>query len=58
VRLDIALLDCQVVSPHLLSLGASTLARRDFAARLEDLCVAETQRPFPGYWRQPITAYL
>lgn len=33
-----ALLDCQVVSPHLLSLGATTMPRRRFAAILAEAC--------------------
>lgn len=34
--LQIALLDCQVASPHLLSLGATTLSRPAFESLLED----------------------
>ena len=38
-RIDgVRLLDCQVVSPHLLSLGAGTLPRRDFIALLDRFC--------------------
>jgi leucyl/phenylalanyl-tRNA--protein transferase len=37
------LLDCQVESPHLLSLGATLMPRREFAAVLESAC-AETRR--------------
>lgn len=34
----IELVDCQVESPHLLTLGAETLPRREFAATLRRLC--------------------
>ncbi len=34
----LGLVDCQVQSSHLLSLGASTIARADFTTRLEALC--------------------
>lgn len=36
------LLDCQTVSPHLLSLGAITIARKDFVASLATLCAPPT----------------
>ena len=32
------LIDCQVVSPHLVSLGAETIPRREFSAALSKLC--------------------
>jgi leucyl/phenylalanyl-tRNA--protein transferase len=35
---DIDLLDCQVVSAHLMSLGARTVARSDFVSHLESAC--------------------
>ncbi|MGB5247071.1 MAG: leucyl/phenylalanyl-tRNA--protein transferase [Woeseia sp.] len=35
---DFALLDCQVVSPHLLTLGASSMPRRDFRNILDIAC--------------------
>ncbi|MDJ0795042.1 MAG: leucyl/phenylalanyl-tRNA--protein transferase [Woeseiaceae bacterium] len=34
----LGLIDCQVQSSHLLSLGASTIARTDFVERLDALC--------------------
>ncbi|GAA0309744.1 leucyl/phenylalanyl-tRNA--protein transferase [Psychrobacter aestuarii] len=34
---DVALIDCQLENPHLMSLGASTLPRADFLQRLDDL---------------------
>lgn len=36
---DFALFDCQVVSQHLLSLGAVTMPRKDFAELLRSACV-------------------
>lgn len=44
----IALLDCQVVSPHLLTLGARLMPRQAFSQQLASLCVAETQQQFPS----------
>lgn len=35
---DIKILDCQVVSSHLVSIGARTMPRIDFACRLESAC--------------------
>ena len=35
---DVALLDCQVVSPHLVSMGAVTVERTEFAAMLRQAC--------------------
>ncbi|HFD79440.1 MAG TPA: leucyl/phenylalanyl-tRNA--protein transferase [Gammaproteobacteria bacterium] len=43
------LIDCQVHSPHLASLGAEQLARAEFVARLEDLCA---QAPDVHDWRR------
>ncbi|MDJ0939947.1 MAG: leucyl/phenylalanyl-tRNA--protein transferase [Woeseiaceae bacterium] len=37
-RHDFALIDCQVVSSHLLTIGAETIPRRDFAAILASEC--------------------
>jgi leucyl/phenylalanyl-tRNA--protein transferase len=37
LRLEVALIDCQLPSPHLASLGSRTLARADFEARLAEL---------------------
>lgn len=38
IRAGMVLLDCQVVSPHLVTLGASTLPRSEFNAVLETAC--------------------
>ncbi len=37
-------LDCQIVSPHLLPLGATTIPRADFKARLESACEPPIRR--------------
>lgn len=50
LRLDIALIDCQLPSPHLSSLGSRNLPRRDFESRLAGLVAAETR-----LWRQSDT---
>jgi len=34
----LALVDCQMVSPHLMSLGASVIPRSDFVARVKSAC--------------------
>jgi leucyl/phenylalanyl-tRNA--protein transferase len=47
LRLDVALIDCQLPSPHLASLGSRNLPRRDFEARLAGLVGAEAR-----LWRQ------
>jgi leucyl/phenylalanyl-tRNA---protein transferase len=47
------LIDCQIASPHLLSLGARSLDRTSFLARA---CVAAQQAGRPGPWRFTITA--
>ncbi len=39
---DFEFIDCQVVSQHLLTLGATTIPRRDFAAILESACKPST----------------
>jgi leucyl/phenylalanyl-tRNA--protein transferase len=44
---DFALIDCQVYSPHLASLGAEPLARSDFVRQLGLLC---DNGPGPGPW--------
>ncbi len=46
---DFALLDCQIWSSHLQTLGATTLPRTDFLQQLDELC-----RPpgSPGSWAQ------
>jgi len=41
------LIDCQVMSAHLVRLGAEELARDDFAALLEHWCRAPGR---PGLW--------
>lgn len=47
------LLDCQVSSPHMTTLGATTLPRRDFERLLDRLC---DQPGRPGPWRMERTA--
>ena len=47
LRLDVALIDCQLPSPHLTSLGSRNLERSEFEARLAALVDAE-----PRLWRQ------
>ena len=42
-----ALIDCQVVSPHLLSLGAYALSRKDFLQQLQQ----GVQLPKPAGWK-------
>jgi leucyl/phenylalanyl-tRNA---protein transferase len=44
---DIALIDCQVASPHLQSLGSRAIPREDFLALLK----TNTQPHTPGPWR-------
>ncbi len=50
---DFALLDCQIWSSHLSTLGATTLPRAEFLQQLDDLC-----RPpgNPGSWAQDFEA--
>jgi leucyl/phenylalanyl-tRNA--protein transferase len=43
----IEILDCQVSSPHLLSLGATLMPRAKFVSRLERICVVPAQ---PADW--------
>lgn len=43
------LIDCQVSSEHLLSLGAEEISREDFQARLKQLC---SLRPLPQAWQK------
>jgi leucyl/phenylalanyl-tRNA--protein transferase len=45
---NFALIDCQVASGHMSTLGASSLPRPEFLARLKDLC---DPRGTPGRWR-------
>lgn len=40
---DFGLLDCQVVSPHLLTLGAVTMPRSEFRMMLESACPEQTR---------------
>lgn len=47
-RWGFPLLDCQVFNPHLASLGAQPLPRREFLALLDVYCARE---PMPGPWR-------
>ncbi len=46
------LLDCQVQSSHLITLGASTIPRSDFVRRLQELC--EPVVPFKSWPDTPI----
>ncbi len=55
---NVELLDCQVVSPHLMSLGARLIHRSDFAATLESACEPATRLVLPGDMRRPIKDYL
>ncbi len=48
----IRLVDCQVESPHLLTLGATTLPRNEFATRLRELCSSRT--PMAGLPAGPV----
>ena len=41
------IIDCQMETVHLASLGARPIPRRDFAARLEELCARDDA---PGHW--------
>lgn len=45
---EFGLIDCQMRTEHLASLGAREIPRADFIARLKTLCAAP--RP-PGFWR-------
>lgn len=47
-RWGLRLLDCQVMNPHLASLGASTMSRSEFLARL---AADQTQPTRQGVWR-------
>jgi leucyl/phenylalanyl-tRNA---protein transferase len=51
---DFALFDCQVVSAHLLTLGAETMARRDFRAILDVACEPRTR--FSAWPAAPLLA--
>ena len=52
------LLDCQVDSPHLSSLGAKLIPRPDFARILGNACKSGTCLELPSGVRRPITDYL
>ena len=55
---DMRLLDGQVESPHLLSLGAALVPRARFCAQLADLCVAMEQQDFDRTIESPIRDFL
>lgn len=50
---DFPLIDCQVVSEHLMTLGATTIPREEFAAVLETSC--EPQERFTGWPELPVS---
>jgi len=50
----LSLIDCQVPSSHLLSLGASFVPRAHFVASLDQLC--EPPRAFENWPERPIKA--
>ena len=52
------LLDCQVVSPHLNSLGAKLISRSEFAALLGNACNSGNRLQLPSGVRHPISNYL
>lgn len=45
---DFGIIDCQMETAHLASLGASPIPRSDFVARIETLCAADVA---PATWR-------
>jgi leucyl/phenylalanyl-tRNA--protein transferase len=47
-RWGVALIDCQVASAHLASLGARDIRRREFLARLAEALAAP---PLPARWQ-------
>lgn len=54
---DFEILDCQVASPHLMTLGATLMSRAEFAALLAHACAGEAKT---GSWpggRQPVSGY-
>ena len=51
---DLELLDCQLISSHLLSLGARIVPRSDFVQTLGKAC--KTLRPQPGWPRDAIAS--
>jgi leucyl/phenylalanyl-tRNA--protein transferase len=52
VSMDYHLIDCQITSPHLLSLGAEEISRSEFVNQL-DLGIGKENRP--GFWVIPDT---
>jgi len=46
-RRGFGIIDCQMETDHLASLGARPIPRRDFAARLDELCLRGDP---PGHW--------
>ena len=46
-RRGFGIIDCQMETAHLASLGAKPISRRDFAARLDELCL---RGDAPGHW--------
>ena len=46
------ILDCQVQSSHLMSLGATLMSRADFTKSLDELC--EPTKPFAGWPETPL----
>ncbi|MBT8144316.1 MAG: leucyl/phenylalanyl-tRNA--protein transferase, partial [Gammaproteobacteria bacterium] len=48
-RWNFELIDCQMSSPHLASLGMREIPRSDFVAQLERLCSA---KPQDGAWTE------
>jgi leucyl/phenylalanyl-tRNA--protein transferase len=55
---DFELLDCQVASPHLASLGARLIRRSDFTKRLESACKSGALLELASGIKRPITEYL
>ncbi|PKO54909.1 MAG: leucyl/phenylalanyl-tRNA--protein transferase, partial [Betaproteobacteria bacterium HGW-Betaproteobacteria-19] len=49
--LDFAVIDCQMTTPHLLSMGAREIRRSEFGAALERLT---RQNETPGHWPQEL----
>ena len=54
VKHDFVVLDCQVASPHLMSLGAIEMPRRKFASLLADCCTPRTA--FTNWPVEPVDA--
>ena len=52
LRHDCEIIDCQVESPHLVSLGATMMPRSRFAAVLKDVC--RSQERFAGWPAKPV----